>query len=414
MIRGDARSVATVLGAAGSNALAAAVLGVITARTLGPEGQGELTAVTTTAAVVVVGAVLGTGASLRLRGEPFPADSDVRAFTGLSLLLAPLGGAASSAVVALIRSTTTTELLLVFILGLFAVLAYQACQVVQAYGSVSRSLAAAGLGVAAQVVAFSISAFLGHASVVSALSAAILGSAAQCAFAVASVHSHIAAMRPSWTSLTWGQLIRHGSPTVGYGLGLIGMQRMDRLVLVAVAGATAGGIYAVAASLAEVVRISSGAIGQLLFVRAASSRGAPDSVSRIYALAVVIQVAGIAALGALAPVLVPPIFGNAYSDAIPLVRGLLVGEFFLGLALMDARILLGRGQFVTVSLLTVTMFVVSLPVYLLAIRAWASWGAVVGSIALYAAYSIALLAIRFSDHRRARDSPENPLLGAAR
>lgn len=394
MRRQDLRSVAGVVSAGGLNAVVTAVLGVITARSLGPGGQGELTVVTTAVAVVVVAAVLGTGTSLRLRGVPSPPDADVRAYSGLSLLLAPVGGLLSCGVVGLVGSVTGSDLLLVFIFGSAALVAYQASQLVQAYGSVARSLFAAGFGALTQVMVFATLALLGRASLSSAIWAGIAGAVAQSAFALASIRLHIAAFRPLRAGTTWRELIGHGWPTVGYSLGLVGMQRVDRLVLVAVAGPSVGGVYAVAVAVTEVVRISSSAIGQLLFVRSAGSQSTTESVRRIYVLAVVIQTAGIAALAALAPVLIPFIFGEAYVSAVPLVRGLLIGEFFMGLALMDARILLGHGRFRGVSTLTVAAFAASLPVYWLSILTWEAWGAVGGSIAIYATYSGCLLLMR--------------------
>jgi len=385
----DTRSVIGVTMAAGSNAAVAALFGIVTARTLGPGGQGALTAVTTAVAIVVVAATLGTGASMRLRSVPEPARADVRAFVGLSLLLAPIGGAVGCLVVAATQPHTASTAMLVatFFLGAASFVARQAAELVQVFSRPGASIVSAAVGILGQLIFFGAIALTGHASLELAVVSGIVGATVQTAFAIATIRSHHPPLQPSMSPALWRELVAHGSPTVGYGLGLITMQRVDRLILVALGGPVAGGLYAVAATMAEVARLSSTAIGQLLFVRTSASGSVGPSTRRIYRVGVAIQAVTLTATGIAAPVLVPAFFGEDYVSAVPLLRGLVVAEFLLGLALMDSRILLGLGRFVEVSVITVTCVVLSLPVYTLLVEASGARGAVIGSISIYALYS---------------------------
>jgi len=391
--RRDNRAIARVIGAAASNASLAAVLGVVTARTLGPAGQGVITAITTVVALVVVAATLGTGASLRLRSVPSPSREDVRAFGGLSVVLAVVGGALSCVLVAVTQQAIVNAplMLATFLLGAASLAARQVSELVQAYDRVATSILSVGVGLAVQIAFFATLSLAGRASVELAIASGIAGAIAQAIFGFARIWSY----RPPTALLLapriWGELVSHGSRTVGYGLGLLTMQRVDRLILVAVSGPVAGGLYAVAATLAEVARLSSTAIGQLLFVRTAAARAVDASTMRMYHIGVGIQAATLTVIGVTAPVLVPLVFGPEYEPAIPLLRGLVAAEFLLGLALMDSRMALGLGRFMEVSVITTVCVGLAVPAYILLVTRWDAGGAVAGSIVVYAAYSGLLL-----------------------
>ena len=397
------RGFTAVLTAASANAVVAAVLGVITARSLGPSGQGTLTAATTCVAIASIAATLGTGVSLRLRSTPAPAPDDIRAFAGLSALMAAGGGAVAAVLFVLLGLDATSPALVGGILafGATSIIARQVAEVVQAYDRVAASILSVGVGVVVQIAAFAAFVVAGRASVGTAVLCGIVGALAQGAFGLAAIRRFSPPARPSWAPARWGELIRHGSPNVAQGLGLIAIQRLDRLFIAALVGASAAGVYAVAATVAETARVVSTAVGQLLFVRTASARAYTVAVRRVYLAGLALQVAALAVLAATAPVVVPAVFGDGYGGAVPLVQGLAVAELFGGLAAMDSRILLGLNRIKVVSALTVAALGLAIPLYALLISRYSSTGAVYASIAVYSAYGLALVRTR----RRAVPAP---------
>ncbi len=396
-------------GSAIGNAASAMLLGVVTARLLGPVGQGTLTLVTTTSAMTVLALSAGTGISLRVRSAPVPDPTDVRAFLGLSLGLMPLSGLVTMAAAWLLaaRVVGLGALVAIFAYGAAALLSRQASDLVQAYGRTSASILSIGVGFLVQAVAFGALAGLGHRSVAGALACGVLGAVAQCLFSWACIRAFRPALLATWRLERWLALIRQGAPTVGYGLGLLAMQRLDRLLLVPLAGPRAGGVYAVAATVAEAARITSSAVGQLLFVRTAGSRGVTREVRHLYQLAVVLQLLIIGVLELLAPWVVGQVFGADYLPAVPLLRGLLVAELFMGLALMDSRIVMGLGRLREVGAVTLASTSLAVAVYAVLIHAGGAAGAVQASVATYAVYATLLLWQRTRAARTAERKPLN-------
>jgi O-antigen/teichoic acid export membrane protein len=386
----------TVTGAAVCNVAIAAGLGVVMARFLGPAGQGALTLVTTIVALVIVTLTLGTGVSLRLRSGGKPAASDVRAFFGLSAALSPVAGALTIVVVYIAGQgiLSTEELALSAVYGGTALAARQLCDLVQAYGRTIASIISLSVGSAVQLGIFAILVWIGKESVSSALACAILGALAQISFGLFSIRKHSLPWTPTIRSVIWRELVFVGSPSIGYSLGLLAIQRVDRLFLVAIAGPTAGGIYAVAATIAETARITSSAVGQLLFVRVAEARTITAEVTRLYRRAILLQIVALAALAIGAPLIVPIFFGPAFAPAVAPVRGLLVAEFFMGLALMDSRMIMGLGHLKEMGTVTVGAVLVALVLYPALISREATNGAVLATVLIYAGFAVATLARR--------------------
>jgi O-antigen/teichoic acid export membrane protein len=393
---GHARSLTGVTGAAMLYAGAAALLGVATARFLGPAGQGAFTLVTTVVALVVVSLTLGTGASMRLRSTPIPTEADVRAFHGLSAAITPIAGLLSCAIVLWLNSGVVSGLALLTttLFGALSFAARQVSDLVQAYGHTSASILSLGVGTFAQTVIFVPLVLLGRASLTSALACGVFGTICQIAFGLGAMRKHRPPIWARYDPSVWRDLMRTGSPTLGYSLGLLAMQRVDRLLLVSIAGPVAGGTYAVAATIAESARITSSAIGQLLFVRTATARRVTHEVRHLYRIAILIQMLAIAVIAVIAPTVVSFMFGPEYAGAVALVRGLLAAEFFMGLALMDSRIIMGMGRFAEIGTITVAAVALSVIVYWLLIRHAGANGAVAGSIVVYGVYAFALLTRR--------------------
>lgn len=357
-----------------------------------------MTLVTTVTALTVVTLTLGTGTGLRLRAAPLPSANDVAAFFGLSLVLAPLAGVVTAAATVTVRHADVTgvAVLLAATFGGVSLLARQSSDLVQAYGRTSASIVSVAVGSGVQALCFIALVVLQRTSLSAALVCAIAGALAQVLFGLTSLRSNGAATfgASRLSPHVWRLLVMRGYPTIAYGLGLLAMQRLDRLLLVALAGPAAGGIYAVAATIAEAARITSSAVGQLLFVRTAEHGFVTAEVRRIYQIALILQLVILGVLAVAAPSIVHLLFGSAYADAVGFLRWLLVAEFFMGTALMDSRIIMGLGRLHEVGVITIIVVATAALLYVPLIKQFAGTGAVLGSILCYTAYSVILFCRR--------------------
>lgn len=363
------------------------VLGVLTARALGPTGQGVVTTVVTTTSIAVLAASLGSGIALRVRARPRPDTDDLRAYAALSLAVLPLAAVATVAVVALVlRGTADPALLgLAALVAVALMAARQAADLCQAVGRTDAAIFSLLVLAVTQLAAFAVVLATGSARPTTVLACLLLGGAAQTAYCLLVSRGQTGAL-PRPGAATARGLLRLGLPSLGYSIGLILLQRVDRILLGAVAGPTVLGVYAAAATLSEVIRLLPSTIGQLIFSRVAEERAVTPDVRRLRRQLLLLAALCVLALEVLAP-LVPWLLGPAYADSVPLFRILLVGELFMGAALMDTRISLGLGAVHRVSLLTVSWVAVAVPAYL-----WGSWaagglGAAVATVLLYLGYA---------------------------
>lgn len=383
------------------SALLTAVLGVLTARHLGASGQGTLTTIVTVAAILSLVLTLGTGISVRLRALSGPRPDDVAAYLGASVLMA-LVAAALAPIICLafdLDGVGSAQLALVSLFAGLLVLARQSSDLLQAYGRTGRSILFLALGVLAQCLLFALAVVAGHASLAAALVCAVIGAVAQMALAAWDLADQTIP-RPTLDWPVSRSLVRVGVPSVAYAVGLLVTQRLDRLVIVGVLGSAAGGVYAVGATMAEASRITSSAVGQLLFVQTAAAGHITSTSHRTYRFAVAVQALLTLAGWFLAPYAVPLLFGDAYGQAVPVAQLLLIAEMFMGLALMDGRLLMGLHRVPAVAWVTGGLAVLAVPAYVLLVQASALAGAARASLLLYLLYAGVLLAARVRTDRK--------------
>lgn len=385
------------------NAVLTAVLGVLTARYLGPAGQGALTTIITVGAILSLVLTLGTGVSVRLRARPRPRDGDVAAFLGASFVMT-LVAALGAPVICLFfdLGLGALELLLTALVAALLLAARQSSDLLQAHGRAARSILLLAVGVLFQCLLFGLVVATGHATLGAALTCVAAGSAVQTVLGAWDV-SREPTPRPAFDRQAVATLLRLGVPSVAYNVGLLVVQRLDRLVIVGVLGSAAGGVYAVAATMAEASRITTTAVGQLLFVQTAAAGAVTRTSRRTYLLALVAQAALVVLGSVIAPYAVPLLFGDAYTEAVSLARLLLVAELFMGLALMDARLLIGLHRVPVVAWATAALVVLAVPTYYVLVSAAALPGAVRASLVLYLVYAGVLLTVRLRVQRKVAD-----------
>lgn len=378
-------STATLLQAA-----ATFLLGVITARVLGPTGQGVVTSVLTVVAIAILSVGLGSGIALRVRSRPLPSEEDLAGYALVSLVAVPVAAVLSALATYVVVSDSRTGGLLALTAALAAVLmaARQAADACQALGRTQAAILSALVLSSTQLLAFLVVVASGDVSVSATIGAAIVGGVAQLVYCWMVIRSRLTTrMRPSRQAAR--SLVAHGIPSLGYSMGLLLLQRVDRAVLGIVAGPTAVGVYAAAATLAEVVRLLPATIGQLLFSRAAETGTVSPDIRTLRRRMILLSVLAVATLEAAAPLL-PRLLGEAYSSAVPVFRVLLVAELAMGMALMDSRISLGLGAIRAVSRDTLIWVTVGIAAYVVGARVAGAMGAAIATTALYAGYALTL------------------------
>lgn len=379
--------------ASGLSALSMAISSITAARVLGPREFGAYTVALVFAALVAVGAGMGTGTALRLVVSR-DGDSAIASYFRLSAMLLIVVGP------------------LCFILGHW-----------QGRG-LEWSGAVAAVGCSAFSTRQGIEALHARGRTVPAIAGSAVGS-----LCVAGVLVSLGAMgllEPKYALLAnvlpviavgcvvagdysrrpWGKdpngkfsdhardLIDKGVPTLGMALSVLALQRSDRLILGASHGGVAVGVYSAAAAIAESGRLIPQAVGQVVFFRAThgvqSARSAGRLRTRTILLMLVLAVLGIL----LAPLAVSFIYGPQYSDSVNNLRILLLAEVAFAVSLIEGRILIaiGKGRLVGAIGLGATAF--GLLAFVLLIPPFGGGGAAWASVVAYAGMSAALVLAR--------------------
>lgn len=120
----------------------------------------------------------------------------------------------------------------------------------------------------------------------------------------------------------------------GYGLrghlgtlGMLGNTRLDLLLLPAVVAASQIGLYAVAVSVGSMMVLLFGQLGRVVFTTSVGSDALSQARLVERSLRLVLTASGLAAIatGALAPVVIPWVYGDAFVGAVTPLRLLLPG-----------------------------------------------------------------------------------------
>lgn len=370
------------------NAASALVVGVLTARWAGPEAQGTLAAIATVGAVCTLIFSLGTGTSLRLDGRAGEMPR-VRAVLVISIgggLAAALGTALTSEFLGF----STPISLASSTLGAAVFLGRQASDYVQARGYVFLSIASVGLGACVQLAFVVAYRLFGEVTVLTCLASMTVGALAQVAACLlVGGRGFVPGPERAWDVVR--TLVRVGWPTLGFGLGLIVLQRVDRLYVTMFAGSVANGFYSVAATVGEGARLVSMVVGQVLFVRVAAE-GVVSRASKRLAMATVgLQVAGSVVVSVFSASLVGAVFGNSYGPSAQILPWLLFAECLMAVAMLGARLLMGLGRVSFVGGVTGALALIALAVYPPMVTQFGAIGAAYASCVLYALYGIIIV-----------------------
>jgi len=387
--QGGRGQVLMVLSARIINAVVGMVFVLLTARHLGPTGRGEIAVAFVVAYITCNIAGLGTYTSGRV--HLLDRDSEVNASDVFSLTLAlvPLQVMLTASVVSVL-SRSWLHLPFGFslsVVGLSVATMLLRSAVAILYGLRRyRVVMVAELVVAVgKVVVLTVLLVRGYLTATSAVITMAVGSAFLGALLVG---------RPGvfhwvgWTELTthWRLLVVDGvSPMLG-AVSHFATLRLDRLILVATAGAYSVGIYTIALAIPEMLRIIPQGFGQVIADR---GRSGTDSVSVVRLrgrLVVIGHIATLAIAATIGFVFLPFVFGEGFAEARGVLVIVTVAELFLSIHLMQQVLLVGFSRHRGIGVPQVVGGVVMVALNFVMIPTWgifgAAWACLIGYGAL--------------------------------
>jgi O-antigen/teichoic acid export membrane protein len=236
-------------------------------------------------------------------------------------------------------------------------------------------------------------------------------------------------------TLAWSRLVRQGffanvdrpslelgRQVAAYGiraqLGTVVSQlnlRLDFILLTVIAGPAVVGVYAVASKFAELVKIVGMSLSYVLYPRFAREAGARAlaTVKRLLPQAALATGACVVPLFALAPILIPAVYGSAFRGAIVPAQIILVGLVFEGVGGLLTGYLYGVGRAGRNSWAMAAGLAVTLILDLTLIPRYGSTGAAIASALAYSTTTAALVALTWRD-LTGRERPIVPAQGAAK
>ncbi len=186
---------------------------------------------------------------------------------------------------------------------------------------------------------------------------------------------------------TLNRVIRFSFPALFTALGQAVVIRVDRLILGALAGTGAVGIYGAAATLTEVLWLVPSAVAQLAFRRASvTNRADAGRKSRQIVMGLTLVFA--AAFAVTAHWIIPLLLGPRYVDAIPLSYILVVAAVPMASYQLDVAVINGMGRLASSGCITVTGSLVLAIGCIATIPFYGAFGAAWASLVAYSIEAI--------------------------
>jgi len=365
--------------------MAAVTLGaVVTGRQLGPAGRGVVILVLTLSAV---GVALGSG-GIHFSGRLLLVSPTDRirpgGYVGLALGLAASLGLASALAGVAVLPAAHVQVGPALAAAVGAVAASSLLQLLlveqlQAFGFSSRAAGVDALSSIVQLILVAAVAGAGVATAAPFLCAVAISNGFGTLAALGSLRRQGVEVRPRYRPEEWRRLLGGGRPGLAVGLAELLMFRLDRYIVAVVLLPSAVGIYGVAATAPEMLRLPVAAVAQPVFYRLAAGAASLEDFRRTRQVVLAATAAGVVVMAALAPLVVEVAFGPAYRTAVTPLRILLLSEFGVALFYLDGSALAGLGRTresawaAGVGLAVTTLGdLLFIPVYGLAGAAWAS------------------------------------------
>lgn len=370
-----------------ANASAAAVA-LFSARQLGPSGRGVLVLLLTLSGFITVLSSLGLNLASRIHLVAESGRLEFRDYLGLASVLTVgavvLSAVLGTALLPLVDVRLSSAELLLFAALTGSILApFLLNAAINAYGFTARAAVVDAAGTVAQLL-LTLALFVsGERRVDAYVGAMVAGNAVQFGLALGALRPIAGSVRPRYDRSTWRPVMRTGAPGIAVDLSSILTFRLDRYLLGLLQSPAAVGVYSVAATAPEILRLPALAMGQPIFHRVASRTARVEDFgrTRFHCLLVTGALAVMTFLAA--PIAVRVLFGDQYSDAVTPLRILLLAEFGITLFYIDGALLaagfsrLGGPALASVAgcVVVVVADLVLIPPYGVA---GAAWGSVIG------------------------------------
>ncbi|MFW3170392.1 lipopolysaccharide biosynthesis protein [Geodermatophilus sp. CPCC 206100] len=408
--RAPVRSIVTMSALNVAQTACNAMIALLTTVALGPADRGVMVVGITVGSFLSFIGGLGTGPALRSRAPS--ADGEHRlallsAYTWWSVagaVLAPALAVAASAASAPAIDAGLADPGFLLALAVYTSTQLLMNQFVEAWyadGHYNRAVGSAAATGAASLAAVLVGLAV-ERTPGALLLAQSLGAAVACG--VVGTRLHAAGLldlrRPRLHLLP--ELLRVGTPALGVNAGLAVVLRADRYLLGLASGPAAVGVYSLAATLGEVVRVVPIAAGQVLQRETAVDRRG-GGAARLLRTALVITAAGALVGGIAAWWLIPPVFGPEFTGARDLLVVLLVAEVCFVPYALASRGLLGGGWTGTAGSLGMAGAICAVACYAVATRTGGAAGAAVASLLVYGGLSAASWALLRRRLRTGRD-----------
>lgn len=359
-------------------------VGAVTARQLQPAGRGVFVLLVSIASFALVISSLGVNVSARVQlvapEDPVSSGDYIGLSSSLGVIQVLLCMVAGLTLLPAAKVHLPAPFLLLFgLLGGALLVQYLLNDALNSFGFTTLATAVDAGGSGAQLLLVLALAFAGSHTISLFVAALLAGNAIQVVLALVALRHVEIAIRPRFDPISWRRLVRTGFPGILSTLGQLLTFRVDRYLIGLFLNPTAVGLYSVAATAPELLRLPALALGQPILYRLAAGSATVHEFQRVRNLCVAGTMASAALMFAAAPLAVRTVFGADYAASVMPLRVLLLGEAGIALFYIDGASLAGMNHLkkaalaamtglVAVSLLDVAL----IPHFGLAGAAWAS------------------------------------------
>jgi O-antigen/teichoic acid export membrane protein len=369
-----------------SNA-AVALVALLSARQLAPAGRGVLVLEVTLASFVVLICGLGLTTAGRIHLVSPDAPVTFGEYLSLGLVLAMVQFVACMALAALLLPLVDVHLSWaqranVGLFGASLLVANLLASALNGYGAVLVAAASNAAGALLQLALVVLLVVQGDHHVDTYVAALSAGNGLQIAMSLVALRRRGEGVRPRLHGDAHRRLLRTGTPVIAMDVAQVLTFRVDRYLIGIFLTPAAVGIYSVAATVPETLRLVPLALTQPIFHRLASG-SAQIRDYRWLRWASVASTAGLGLVGvALAPWGIRVALGSSYAGAVTPLRILLLAELGMTLYIVDSTFLAAGLKRVkdaaaaaTVGLIAVVVAdVILIPEHGVVGAAWASVG----------------------------------------
>jgi len=371
--------------------------GILLARVLGPGDRGLVAVVVSAAGLVAVFSALGTNVAVRAQ-LPRSDEINLRGFWAVTLLLSAGLALPLLVVVGMASGVLVDErlgevgwLAAFTACGLGAFLWFQVKEALAAVGLIARGAVINAAGSLAFLALVGLLAGKSHLTAGAAVLAYAASTGLQFGAALGPLAPTVRGTRARGTRA----LLRSGPVYLGYHFGQDVVFRLDRYLLGVLSSPAMAGLFTVAVSLAEVLRLPALASGQFaLFDAASRTVSVRAVVARTLQWTAVLTAVALP-LALVAPWLVTVLYGVQFAGAVTPFRILLGAQVLLVPFLILSRVLVGLGGRSSASLPGLAGLVVLVGVGAALMPSGGATGAAIACAAAYLTMSVtAALALR--------------------